>query len=110
MEGYVHGLRDKLPPVNILDWGERGTMEGIPVNLQPDGSSAIWVKAENLNPLDIQNIFFGSIPCRMRPTVCKDFFTIDVPDSVINKSGEYKITIEEGIGRRTQVGFFRVTE
>lgn len=108
MEGYLQGLKDELRPVNIIDWGDRQTFVGAPVNLQPDGSSAMWIKAENLNLLDIKDIFFGSVPCEMRPTVCEDFFTIDIPNVVINTVGSYEVTIHEGIGRKTSVGIFNV--
>lgn len=44
-------LESLLPSVRVEDWGAKETRRGQAVNRQPDGSSALWIRAKNVSQL-----------------------------------------------------------
>lgn len=107
-EQALFQLQNLLPDVVIKDWGAKETKKGQAVNLQPDGSSALWVRASNVSKLGDVLFEFGAH--RAAPaTLNDDLITSEIPKIVIQTSGKYQVRILESSGRQTVVGTFVVT-
>jgi FkbM family methyltransferase len=95
--------------VRVFDWGPRQATIGQGVNLQPDGSSAMWIRAENVSPLGEVLVYFGDRPASYPATVRPDLVTTEIPREVIDRAGNHDVCIREASGRTTRVGTFEVS-
>ena len=94
--------------VQVEDWGEKETRKGQAVNCQPDGSSALWIRAKNVSPFGDVYILFGEHQTRTRATVVDDLITCEIPEIVVHTVGSYPVIIKEASGRCSQIGTFIV--
>jgi FkbM family methyltransferase len=97
-----------IPPIEIIDWGAKETIAGHAVNRQPNGSSAIWIRARNIIKSEGIYLYFGDQRAVGTATVSDDLLTSDIPATVIQEAGEYSIRIVEPSGRETRIGVFIV--
>lgn len=108
LEQGIIQLRSLLPKVEILDWGAKGTFAGVPVNEQPDGSSAIWIRARNISGIGNVYLTFGEHQARNNATVNGELVTSDIPPQVLQSPGIYRITLHEPNAPSTIIGDFVV--
>jgi len=92
----------------VEDWGPRYTTVGSPVNLQPDGSSAIWVRLRQSAASDFQLVKFDEL--LWRPAVPSEInlVTTVVPHCIIQRPGRYRISLQSSTGVLSSVGIFLV--
>jgi hypothetical protein len=96
-----------LPALRVAKWGPDQTTRGVPVNIQPDGGSAIWISVDGVANDPGTKVWYGrdvSTPAVVVPGLV----TARIPGEVVDRVGEHEVTIEEPSGRRTAVGVFRV--
>lgn len=93
----------------VKSWGPEETKRGQAVNVQPDGSSAIWIAVSGVAADPATKVRFGNQD-GAAASVTHDLVTAAVPKSVIDNAGDYTVVIEEPSGRRTSVGTFRVKQ
>lgn len=91
----------------VKGWGPTETRRGEAVNKQPDGASAIWIGVAGVAADPATKVRFGDRH-DSPATVSAELVTAAVPKAVIDTAGDYAVVIEEGSGRRTSVGTFRV--
>lgn len=103
-----HQLESLLPEVQVHDWGDKQTSVGKGVNIQPDGTSAMWIKATNVNLIRDAYVYFSDHRATGRATIQGELLTTNIPSDVIENVGEYEVVIVEPFGRRTTVGIFIV--
>jgi hypothetical protein len=101
-------LESLLPSVRVEDWGAKETRRGQAVNRQPDGSSALWIRAKNISQLGDVYLQFGEHLTRAPATVTGDLITSEIPEVVIQTVGVYPVTIVESSGRTSRLGSFFV--
>lgn len=96
--------------VDIEEWGPRETLENTSFNIQSCGTSAIWVKARGLSNNSKTYILFGGKKIDNSDIVLgSNFFSFNVRDELIKKSGSYEVAIIEGdTGRKILIGEFQV--
>lgn len=94
--------------IRIGDWGDRSTIEGTPVNQQPDGSSALWVEGTGLGQVSGLKVLFGGHPARPAHRERDDLITTGIPAGVIQNAGHYPVSLIDAVGRYTHVGIFSV--
>lgn len=114
---YIAGCSDKpaqtptapasSSPLSVVDWGPRDTRQGVPANPQPDGASAIWIRVKGIAN-DSRTVVKYDGRLAVSAVVQPDLVTAPVPKELIDRAGEYAVTIEEPSGRRTLVGNFKV--
>lgn len=104
----VDARQAHLPPVQVHDWGSQQTIAGQGVNVQPDGTSALWIKAEDISRFGDVYAYFGAHRARRPAIVSDSTLTTGIPPFVINHAGDYEVAIDEASGRRTHVGIFKV--
>jgi len=93
--------------VTVGEWGPQTTAVGAPVNVQADGSSAIWIQATGVAQDAATRVTFGS-NAGENVVVAEKLVTVKVPKQVIDQAGSYPVVIEEPSGRKTTVGNFEV--
>jgi len=98
--------------VKVEKWGPNETIEGERFNIQPNGLSAIWVKAKGVSTHPKTHITFGGQEiCGADVAVQDEWVTFIVRDELIAKTGKYEVTISEGdTGRKIYIGEFQVTK
>jgi FkbM family methyltransferase len=101
-------LEALLPRAQVRDWGKKETFVGKGVNIQPDGTSAMWIKTVNVSPFRDAYVYFGDHRATGRATIQGELITTTIPNEVIENVGEYEVVIAEAFGRRTTVGIFKV--
>jgi GT2 family glycosyltransferase len=101
-------LIDFAAEFTVEDWGPRRTQKNININLQDDGTSAIWCKCTNVKIHEDLFFRFGDHISK-KIGISKDLVTSSVPAAVINNSGEYDIHISNGKNISIFVGKFIVT-
>ena len=94
--------------VKLGDWGPRQTVVNTKVNLQPDGTSALWIQAKNIRTFGKVWVEFDNIRSRSPATVHKNLITSTIPDAVLSQTKNYNVRIVEASGRCTNVGTFSV--
>jgi FkbM family methyltransferase len=97
-----------LPPIQVDSWGPKETCKGVGFNVQPNGNSAMWLRAKGVSLLDQVVVWFGPNRSETAAFIDGDLITTAVPQSVIDNVGTYEIVIAEEFGRRTSVGTFLV--
>lgn len=103
----VAAKQEATQALTVKGWGPTETRRGEGVNKQPDGASAIWIGVAGVSADPATKVRFGDQ--HVSPaTVSPDLVTAAVPKGVIDTAGDYPVVIEEGSGRRTNVGTFRV--
>jgi FkbM family methyltransferase len=108
LERQQRQLEHLLPDIKIHDWGDKQTVVGKPVNRQSDGSSALWIRLENISVIGEVYVHFGEHRARGKATLLENVITTDIPQAVIRSAGGYPVVIAESSGRRTPVGIFFV--
>lgn len=93
--------------VFVKDWGVRATYAGIGVNVQPDGSSAIWIQLEDFIPSGDVFVEFNGLG-RGIATFSGGLLTAGIPSSVISTAGKYGVEVTDESGDRIPVGCFDV--
>ncbi len=83
------GCKKATPPV-LKDFGPTKTKAGQDFNVQPDGGTAIWVKAENIT--ETTTIVWGDrrVPTFKAANV-SDLLTASIPKELYAKPGQYQI-------------------
>lgn len=94
--------------ISVADWGPRETEQGKSVNCQPDGSSAIWIRANLIEKTKIERVRFGEYLWRPATIDGLDLITAHVPECIIQKAGSYPVFFICSKGISTYVGRFRV--
>lgn len=111
LEHTLHQIEESLPNAEIADWGSKETTRGHAVNRQPDGSSAIWVRATNtFGRLQEPLFYFGETPARSHATAAGNLLTSQIPESVIWNAGDYPVRIVDASGTTIHVGIFKVKD
>jgi hypothetical protein len=93
-------------PVVVHDWGEKGTLCGVPVNEQPDGSAALWIRASNVNRFGAVTVRFGRYVEAASFGNDPGMLTVRVPQAIIESRGRHEVELREASGRATRVGVF----
>lgn len=108
--GFESVIWAVAPEKKILlrNWGEQTTTRGKGVNMQPNGTSALWIEAANVCPFGDVYVHFGRHRADSPAMVRGDMTTTMIPESVIQTAGEYEVAIVESSGRRTPIGTFTV--
>lgn len=91
----------------VEDWGPRETELGVGANCQPDGSSAIWILAKQVDKLSINRVRFGNYIWRPANIVGSDVVTSIVPDCVINTPGRHPVFLVDVNNKAIFVGIFK---
>ena len=108
LEARQDAFEAMLPEVQVQDWGPRSTRKGIGINAQPDGESAMWIKAPGISRLRNAIVWFGRHRARGEAWVDGPLLTTHVPKAVIDQPGAYDVAVVCGSGRRLHVGTFVV--
>jgi hypothetical protein len=87
--GLVVGCQQAQPPV-LKEIGPVKTTAGVDFNIQPDGVSAMWAKAENATKTTV--IVWGDKLIRT-DYKSPDLLTAPVPKHLYAKPGQYQITL-----------------
>ena len=96
--------------INIESWGPQNTPEKTKFNIQPNGSSAVWVKVKGVSRHPKTYVTFGGKEISGIDLAVQDeAVTFIVGDKLIQQSGHYEVAIIEGdTGRKIVVGEFQV--
>jgi len=86
-------------PVRIIDFGPRQSRSGEPINQQPHGGSAIWLKLDGDPGRDAVVVMAQR---RLRTQVSDGLATAGVPDSVLAKPGGKEIVLERRYADRIE--------
>ena len=100
--------RKKGSAVIVKKWGEKETRAGIGVNVQPDGSSAIWIQLEGFVPFGDVYVEFNGSRGSGAATIVHNLLTAEIPATVISNVGRYSVEITDSLGFRVLVGDFIV--
>ncbi len=103
-----HLFREGFSEWKVEDWGDRDSVVGQPVNEQPDGSSAIWIRIFGIPVSETLAVQFGQHPSRQAHRESADLVTCGIPDEVLQRCGTYHVSLIDTQGRHIHVGFFRV--
>ena len=108
--GFESIIWARKQPLNVVvkDWGAKKTQSGEGVNVQPDGSSAIWIQLQDFVPTDAVHVEFAGRRGERAATVTGDLVTAQIPETVIHRPGEYPVEIVDVSGKRIPVGSFVV--
>ncbi|NDU80272.1 MAG: class I SAM-dependent methyltransferase [Ferrovum sp.] len=107
-ESLIWGSTSLHTEVRLDDWGPRATKKGHGVNIQPDGTSALWISGHNLNHFGEVWIEFSNQRPKAPAMVTDTLITSEIPDETIRSKGIYKVAIVENSGGKTDVGKFIV--
>lgn len=94
----------------VKDWGKRHTKRNTGVNVQPDGSSAIWIETASSILNREFTVTFGNKPPLSVHNDRETLLTSAVPDEVIQTTGFYPIFLHDEVGAQYYVGTFQVLE
>lgn len=108
IEPAVKAFQAELPNLRVEDWGPRSSNVCEPANVQPDGRSAIWIRASNIQHYGVTYVEFGAHGTSEPATVRIGLITAAIPNEVIMYAGSYPVTVVEPSGRRTTIGTFQV--
>jgi hypothetical protein len=87
--GLVVGCQQAQPPV-LKEIGPVKTKAGVDFNIQPDGASAMWAKAENATETTV--IVWGDKQVRT-DYKSPELLTAPVPKDLYAKPGQYQIRL-----------------
>jgi len=95
----------RVPAPIVEDYGPRSTKAGRGFNIQPSGSSAIWLRARYATSATVI-IFNGH---ELETTVGGGVVTAVVPDNLFSKTGEYQIyLLDKAWGNKSNSVVFKV--
>lgn len=84
-------LKRAETPLRILDWGPRNVVAGVPFNVQPDGSSAIWVSTAHA-PTDTV-ISLRGVPLKSSANRAGTLVTATVPPELVRHPGTLDLVL-----------------
>lgn len=100
----------KLPELQLGDWGPRETAAGQMFNAQPGGMSGLWIQVSGLDLSSKIEVHFGEhllSDCRATDKLV----TAAVPLDLIKAPGEKEVVVvETSTGRKLPVGFFSIKQ
>ncbi|MGO9613940.1 MAG: hypothetical protein ACLPX5_13015 [Dissulfurispiraceae bacterium] len=102
---YFSGCHKTAPPLILKDFGPTKTRAGEGFNIQPNGSSAMWVKADNVTETTV--IVWGENHLRS----FKEPYGIStlIPKELYAKPGKYQIyLLDTETGAKSNSVFFNV--
>ncbi|QWV92464.1 hypothetical protein KP004_14810 [Geomonas oryzisoli] len=73
----------------LVDFGPKATPVGKDFNIQPNGESALWAKAENVTPSTV--IVLNNVQMKSNPKKEGNAITCFVPKSAYSAAGEYPV-------------------
>jgi hypothetical protein len=88
---YLDLVPTQKMAATIVDFGPHSTRAGDPINQQPNGGSAIWLKMDGNAPSGTRVVFDGH---RLDTTVDASLVTAGVPSRILKSAGEKKIYLE----------------
>ena len=98
---YPEAMAKSESPVRVINWGPKETIEGHGVNIQPDGSSAMWIIGDNLGIIGEAFVYFGTKGARSSGYVLREGITTRIPQEVIRTPGKYAIlSLKKGAADR----------
>jgi SAM-dependent methyltransferase len=108
--GFESVIWASLPgmEVELGDWGPKETNRGKAVNVQPDGTSAMWIVASNVSRFGDVWVEFGKQRPKGPAVVKENLITTGIPEEIFQKPGLYNVVIVESSGRITKIGDFLV--
>ena len=92
----------------VTNWGPRSTEQGKPVNVQPSGKSAIWIKVTGLSNSSDIKVLFGGKPME---DICIHDHGVNaaMPTSYLSDIGSQDVVIKDHrSGRTILVGEFNI--
>ncbi len=92
----------------VTNWGSQSFLVGEGMNIQPDGSSAIWIHARNFTGRGMLFLQFGPYRVNKAASVTFNGLTSEVPANVVNTAGDYEIKITDEQGNVYPVGTLSV--
>jgi len=94
-----------VPAPIVEGYGPRSTKAGKGFNIQPSGSSAIWLRTRYATSATVI-IFNGH---ELETTVGSGVVTAVVPDNLFSKTGEYRIyLLDKAWGNKSNSVVFKV--
>jgi SAM-dependent methyltransferase len=108
-ESIIWARKRHNEEVNIKDWGPKQTGVGVGINVQPNGSSAIWILLENLELFGNVHVEFSGEQGGSAANVDGNLVTAEIPQAIINRPGEHTVEIIDGSTKRIRVGRFMVS-
>jgi hypothetical protein len=94
---FSPAIIDRYRSVEIVDFGPHDVVRGQPFNPQPNGNSALWIRAARTVPLRTR-IQFGETP--LNTFINGAMLTAEVPASLLARSGSVPIILVAPDGNR----------
>lgn len=94
--------------ITVASWGPRQTVQGKGINVQPNGKSAMWIKATGLPDSNRLQVKFGDFePQPAKQTAAG--VAASLPDALLTSVGKHRVLlIDADTGNEILVGTFEV--
>ena len=83
-------------PLEVVDWGPRGTQAGVAFNVQPGGHSGLWLRVNQ--PLKGQVVLVQFGDAFLEGQVHGTVVTAIVPEEAYAQAGDYEVRVVARFG------------